>query len=290
MLDNGRTPVEGKLWLVSAVVVAGNCMPLNTDEDDAMFELVISGLDRGAVPAVIYDPRVDPAQLRYYPAGLQEAENYTLVDIPMERVGIKQILEVADIVVTKLLITPIAQSQDAKLWEDASHYWVKSNAERTIQTYLKAGFCTAFPTLTIRDEQTQATGRLDIEIEEQDSARPGHVIRHAVLELKVLRSYGSTGISVSDSEIRTWITDGVDQAFAYREERQALQSALCCFDMRSSRADSCFEEVDDKARELEVTIRRWRLYASAREYRAALVEVAQLNEKFVDVFGAQLSA
>ena len=62
----------------------------------------------------------------------------------------------------------------------------------------------------------------------------------------------------------TWIDEGVDQAYAYREERGTLQSALCCFDMRHSHADvSGFEEIAEKASRLGVTIRRWYLFASA---------------------------
>ena len=276
MLDNGLTPVEGKLWLVGPVVLSGRWMPLGTFEGNALFELVISGLKQGDVPAVIYDPRDDPNQIRYYPTGLQDADVCEIIDIPTVSMDIQRILAVVDRVCKKQLITPDAQSQVGKLWEKPRRHWVAEKAELTIQLYLVTALFAALPTCVVRSEQAQATGRLDIEIEESDYARPGHVIRHAVLELKVLRSFGSTGIPVTSTEVQGWIDKGVDQAYSYREERRALQSALCCFDMRKSHADvSGFAEVAEKANRLAVTIRRWCLFASAEAYRAFLS--AQVN-------------
>jgi hypothetical protein len=271
MLDNGLTPVEGRLWLVGPVVVSGKCMPLDVVEDSELFEIVVGQLKQGDVPAVIYDPRTDPAQIRYYCAGLQDADTCKVLDVPMELVDLQHILAVVDQVHETVLVTPDAQSQVAKLWQNARLYRPVQNAELTIQGYLQTAFCVAFPTCTVRREQPQVTGRLDIEIEEKDSERPGYVIKHAVLELKVLRSFGSTGTAYTEDETRTWMDEGIDQAYAYREERGSLQSALCCFDMRKSHAEvSGFEELVERAARLNVTIRVWCLFPSAKAYRAFL--------------------
>jgi hypothetical protein len=276
MLDNGLTPVVGKLWLVGPPVVSGRCMPLETLEDNALFELVISSLKQGDVPAVIYDPRADPNQIRYYPTGLQNADACEIMDIPTEFVDIQRILGVIDRICKMQLVTPDAQGQEAKLWEKPRRHWVAEKAELTIQNYLVTAFFAAFPTCVVRFEQPQVTGRLDIEIEEPDYDHRGHVIKQALLELKVLRSFGSTGVPYTNAQVQEWIDKGVDQAYAYREERRALQSALCCFDMRKSHEDvSGFDEVAEKANRLAVTVRRWRLFASAEAYRSFLS--AQLN-------------
>jgi hypothetical protein len=271
MLDNGLTPVEGRLWLVGPVVVSGRCMPLDILEDRQLFEIVVRQLKQGDVPAVIYDPRTDPAQIRYYCAGLQDADTCDVLDVPMELVDLQRVLAVVDRVHETMLVTPDAQSPAAKLWQNARLYRPVRNAELTIQLYLQTAFCVAFPTCTIRCEQPQVTGRLDIEIEESDPERPARVTRHALLELKVLRSFGSTGIAVTEDEVQTWMDEGIDQAYSYRQERGTLQSALCCFDMRKSHAAvSRFEDLRAKATSLNVTIRTWCLFPSAKAYRAFL--------------------
>ena len=274
MLDNGLTPVEGRLWLVSHVVTAGKSIPLDFDEDCELFDLVNSTLKQGHVPAVIYDPRVDSAQIRYYSVGLQDADACEIIDIPTtERIDLGRILAVIDRVCEKQLITPDAQSQAGKLWQDSHRHWVASNAEVTVQLYLVTALFAAFPTCVVRFEQSQVTGRLDVEIEEPDHARPGHIIRHAVLELKVLRSFGSTGTPVSSSDVLAWLIKGVDQAYAYREEKGALQSALCCFDMRRLTSDVlALTEVAEKSLSLEVLVRSWPLFASAEAYRSFLAQ------------------
>ena len=270
MLDNGLTPVEGRLWLVSPVVTWGKCIPLDVLNDSGLFEIVVSKLEQGGVPAVIYDPRPHPAQIRYYHEGMQDPNKCTVLEVPTAAVDLQQVLAVVDRVYETTLITPNAQNQVAKLWEDADHHLPVKNAELTIQMYLETAFNVAFPTCTIRSEQPQVTGRLDIEIEESDSERPGYFIRHALLELKVLRSFGSTGARVTNTQIRAWIDEGVDQAFSYGDERGTLQSALCCFDMRRSHTDiACFKEIIEKAKSLSVIIRVWDLFASAKAYRAA---------------------
>ena len=279
MLDNGLTPVEGRLWLVGPVVVSGKCMALGTLEDSALFELVVSSLQQGGVPAVIFDPRPDPVQIRYYPLGLQNSDTCEVIEVSTtELVDLQRILAVVDRVCEKQLVTPDAQSQVAKLWKDSTRHWVAKDAELTVQMYLVTALFAAFPTCVARFEQPQATGRLDIEIEEPDDSRPGYFIRHALLELKVLRTFRSTGRRVTDAEVREWVAEGVDQAYSYREEREALQSALCCFDMRKSHSDlSAFDEVAAKASVLDVTIRRWCLFASAADYRSFLSASAQSN-------------
>ena len=220
MLDNGLTPVEGKLWFVGPVVLSGRWMPLETFEGNALFELVISGLKQGDVPAVIYDPRDDPNQIRYYPTGLQDADVCEIIDIPTVSMDIQRILAVVDRVCKKQLITPDAQSQVGKLLGKATSSLGRGKSRLSIQLYLVTALFAAFPTCIVRSEQAQATGRLDIEIEESDYARPGHVIRHAVLELKVLRSFGSTGIPVTSTEVHGWIDKGVDQAYSYGKNEE----------------------------------------------------------------------
>jgi hypothetical protein len=157
------------------------------------------------------------------------------------------------------------------MWEDSDKYWVIKDAEDRIQMYLVTGLTAAFPTTTVRMEQTQVTGRLDIEIEEPDPIDRSKFTRHAILELKVLRSFGSTGNAVSAAETEEWIKSGVEQAAAYRMERKALASALCCFDMRQTdTGEACFTTVSECAKELCVSLWRWFIYSKSKILRSAI--------------------
>lgn len=99
----------------------------------------------------------------------------------------------------------------------------------------------------------------------------GKFVRHAILELKVLRSFGSTGTSVSETEIRKIVKEGVEQAAAYRVEREAHASALCCFDMRTKSArKKCFHGVQATAQKRDVKLCVWPIFANAKEYREAM--------------------
>jgi hypothetical protein len=270
MLDNGLTDVEGRIWLVSPVVVSGRALEINELTDSAVFRYVIESLGLGEVVAVVYDPRVSPTEIRYYPGGLSAADECTTIEVTTPDLRLAAVLDVVDRIYTKKLATPNAQNPMAKLWKEPSKYYPAKNAELTIQMYLETALHAAFPTCTIRTEQPQVSGRLDIEVEEADMSRPGYFVRHAVLELKVFRSYGCGGASYSQAEVDGWITEGVEQANAYRRERGALGCALCCFDMRKVHSgDRCFDHVRSEANRLNVTLRVWNIYAKLSEYRAA---------------------
>lgn len=97
-----------------------------------------------------------------------------------------------------------------------------------------------------------------------------NITRHAVLELKVLRSFFFGGKPVTDTETKGWIAEGVVQAAEYRDDRSALAAALCCFDMRKGDSlETCFTHVTDEAKKRNVTLRRWHIHNSAKAFRKA---------------------
>jgi hypothetical protein len=132
------------------------------------------------------------------------------------------------------------------------------------------GLVNAFPSCTVRHEQPTPLGRVDLEIEEINPLDPGITVRHAVLELKVLRSFSNTGTPVATGRIQEWVDSGVRQAAAYRADKGARAAALCCFDMRrEDSGDSCFDDVRYLANQLTVALRRWYLFASSSLCREA---------------------
>ncbi len=232
MLDNGLTSVTGRLWFVTPVVVTGKYIELDETDDDALFAIVTDALALGHVPAILFDPRTTIPTVRFYSNVLSDPETCDSIAISDTEVTLQKIYEAIDKVYMHCLVTPEAQARVGKLWEDESKWWPSSKAEDLVQLYLRAGLTTAFPTCTVRHEQTAVPGRLDLEIEQSDPLDRGRIMRHAVLELKVLRSFRSSGTPVPKSETLDWVASGVRQAASYRDERGALAAALCCFDMR----------------------------------------------------------
>lgn len=269
MLDNGRTDVEGQLWFVGATVVQGLSTQLPATTDAEIWRAV-SDLGCGQVPAVLYDPRTTPPEVRYYPAGLDEADTCAVTSVTQPAaITLDAVFEVVDRLHERQLVTPDAQAAIGKLWSKPDQCLPVSQAELTVQLYLETALNIGFPTCTVRREQPQTTGRLDLEIEEPDPTDPSDVIRHVILELKVLRSRNSKGNATSTNETAKWVDEGVEQAHAYRVERKARLSALCCFDMRADHDDP-FVAVTEKAANLHVVLCVWRLYPTAKKFRSVL--------------------
>ena len=275
MIDNGLTPLGGRLWLVGPVVASGRSTVLSFEQDDDIFKQVADDYELGAVPAVIHDPRTSPGEIRFFPLGLDEPDERIILALPSVPVTLEDVVKVIDRVHATKLVTPDAQSETAKLWHKPVKFIPIERAELTIQMYLETALNVAFPHCAIRPEQPQVSGRLDLEIEGADPFDSENFVRHVLLELKVLRSFRSGGTSVSENEIKKWIEEGVDQASAYAVERGARATALCCFDMRKQNVgDSCFAHVVDKAGQLGVALQVWYLFASAKAYRAHLSAVS----------------
>jgi hypothetical protein len=268
MLDNGLTVLGGRLWFVNSGVVSGHYVDLQTLDDDTLFKLVTDDQKRGDKPAIIFDPRTPTPSVRYYRNGLRDPDAVELVSVAGADVTLDRIFEVVGHVYRSCLITPEAQARAGKLWEDGEKWWACEDAEDLVQLHLRVGLTTAFPTCTVRHEQTDTPGRLDLEIEESDALDRSRITRYAVLELKILRSFGSTGKKYTDEFTLSWIESGVKQAATYRDQRGARAGALCCFDMRKEHTgEECFNHVRDLAKDLMVTLRVWFMFATSERYR-----------------------
>jgi hypothetical protein len=270
MLDNGLTPLGGRLWYVNEAVVSGKYVELDRTDDDELFSFVTERLQLGHVPAAIVELRTTVPSVRLYPAGLGQPDKVRSLPI-VGAVTLNGIFAAVDHVHKKSLVTPEATSKAGRLWVDGSQWRPVETAEDVIQMYLRIGLATWFPTCDIRWEERSIAGRLDLKIEESDALDRTRITRHAILELKVLRSYGSTGKSVSSTVTRAWIKSGVTQAFSYGEEWGAKRRALCCFDMRKQpTGELCFRAVRALAKKLSVELRLWFLFGSSARYRQFL--------------------
>jgi hypothetical protein len=271
MLNNATERLNGRLWFVSAPVVSGHYLAFDVDDDDALFSLVTDQLKFGSVATIIFDPRTDPPELRFYPSGLGVMDACEVVALSDQDITLDDIYPVIERVYDYCLVTPDAQLRAGKLWADQDRRWASSQAEAIVQLKLHAALVGAFLTCVVRFEQSMPEGRDDLEIERQDPLDRSKVTRLVLIELKVLRSFSETGRAVLEKSELGRIQDGVKQAAAYRNSKGFRHSTLCCFDMRSvDSGDSCFEHVLQLAVDLSVDKRRWFIYASSDDYRAAI--------------------
>jgi hypothetical protein len=273
MLDNGVTPVEGHFWFVNPLARTGRGLPMPDWTDDAaVFKTATDELAVGCIPAVVLETRTTPPSARFYPGGLAEPDVCQPLLLSAQSITVDDAIAVIDRVHRQSLVTPNVQlGATGKLWAKQTHHWPKADAETRIQVQLRTGLIGAFPSCIVRAEQGQATGRLDLEIEESTPGDTSMFVRHLLLELKVLRSFGSTGIRVTDKEITVWIKEGVEQAAAYGNERGVRAQALFCFDMRISHTrQQCFKTVKATAKKRKVHLRAWHIFASAKEFRTTL--------------------
>lgn len=269
MLSDGLAPLDGYVWFVSAAANSGHRVRLPANKGDEAVRFISESLNMGDRLAVVFNPRVTPLRLRFYRSGLNDLDDCMIHDIETSDITLERISEVVDIAYKTRLRTPDAQSASAKLWTRPSKWWPSEKAEQRIQLYLKDYLQGQFLTCTVREEQPTGVGRFDIEITEVDRLR-NQVFSHAVIELKVLRSFGETGASYTDTETLSWVESGVDQAYVYGLEKGMRFSALYCFDMREQdHGLSCFDHVREKANRLQVPLGKWYIYASSRLFRKA---------------------
>ena len=255
-IDDGSTMVSGRLWLAPAAVISAHFVELPQFEDEEDRKSYIADvLNLGLKPALVFDPRPGYTLLTWFPEGLDspsQAQEKSLAD----EVSPDEVFKAIDKLYEQMLKTPGSMPSGGNMWLKAGKCWPQANAEAIVQSYLKAGLLTRFPQCKVRHEQTQPAGRSDLEIEELDPIERGHVTKHAIIELKVLRSFGSSGKQVPQSEIDDSIESGIQQAASYCDDKGARWSALSCFDMRTDDRgnNACFAHVQDGAAALEVNL------------------------------------
>lgn len=267
MLQSGKTQLTGRLWFVNTAAVAGRYGEIISNDTEEIFQWINDELELGDIPAVVIDPNTAPTRVYFYKNGLGDPYTYLSYDLTDEDVTLERIKEIIDTIYENNLKTPDAQPSEFKLWHKELPV---EHAEKRIQGILHIGLSSKLPAHKIRMESPSPVGRYDILIC-QNLFIPGYVIFDVVLELKVLRSKGSTGESKSERETLVHIEEGILQAVAYRVEQNAKESALCCFDMRSvdDPEQKCFEAVQQSASTNRVALWRWYLYSSAKMVRAA---------------------
>lgn len=268
LLRTGNRRVTGQIHAVSSSL-SGSSLNV-TGGDDALFEaLEAQGL--AELPTIVYTPKRGYSTISLYPRGVAQEDNCDTRELDDEAPSLEAILEAIDRAYEQELITP-DQMRKRSLWEDAPRFWAVEEAEFRVQDVVRFVLLGRFLRCQVRPEQPGKEGRTDLEIVSERGTAAGHVIHHAVLEMKVLREKGSTGRKYSDADIEKHIRDGLEQANAYGLKRNMREKILCCFDMRATdRGDGAvFAHIADDAVRLKVALCRWFLYHSSDAYRAVL--------------------
>jgi hypothetical protein len=228
-----------------------------------------------SLPTVIYLPKAGGhSKLHWYPQGVAHTALLKVYAVNTETPTPDLIQEVINSVYEGDLKTPDNTPKGFGPWENSAKGYAAENAEERVQRAVKLGLHGRFGThCRITAEQPDKDGRTDIEIVGDFGVEHGKQTNFAVLEMKVLRERGSTGILEAPSKNEAAIVKGLGQASTYGDDRHFLERMLCCFDMRATNAGAAavFAPIKDKAAELKVHLYLWYLYRSSDHYRDAQV-------------------
>lgn len=267
----GRVRLVGRLHFMTPRA-ATSAFEEYVGDANGVFER-ISELQCDHLPTMVYDPGAGKTRLSYYPRGTHTDDGMIEVDLDVGPVTETEILSVIDAVYRTELCTP-DNSGPTKLWHDSGKGYPIHEAERTVQQFLRVGLAARFHWCKIGAEQAGKLGRTDLEVIDNYTGEVGSVTHHALLELKVLRSFSHSGSAYAAATTEEAISKGVSQAHSYGNDNNTLLRMLCCFDMRSDDVGdtTTFAQVQTDATTLCVSLKRWYLYRSSEHMREALAQ------------------
>jgi hypothetical protein len=265
-IHTGEVDPAGYVWFVGAAARSGYSLPLEGRSTNQTFEYC-EELGFGRTPAVYCDTASFPPLFGWYPSGVSVPDD--LIEGPIDQAitpTIDELIEVVNRIHRTRLMTSLNQGVDTSLWERPSHHWAHERAEKRVQDALIAGIGGAFGRPYFVEQELAAhTGRFDIGFRE--SIGGGTSTLHAILELKVARSFGKSGISVSVTETERHVVEGVEQVRAYSDEHGAQNAACLVFDLRIAADQLPPEAARARADALNVFLQFWRCFPTAADYR-----------------------
>jgi hypothetical protein len=269
ILDNGSRSIAGKLWVAAPTLVNGYFATFAATDPGGVFEEVkLKGI--GDRPALVFDPSATDPEIRYYPFGLNEDGRVQRFSIANEIFTVAALDKVLRQFHEDNIITPDAALSDFNPWSDGRKYIPRERTEAFLQGMLKMILSIAFGKCRIDFEVRGTEGRCDLLITSRSTTVASGWISHAALELKVLRSFTSSGRRVSAPARTKAVSDGLLQVIAYRRERDAQEGMLCCFDMclpKHSNGATIFNGILPRAKRNKIELRHYRLYGTSADLR-----------------------
>jgi hypothetical protein len=273
-IHTGEVNAGGHLWAVGAAAKSARYVPFPDHALDAIFNFCVE-LGLGDAPAVLFDAAATPQRFAWYPSGLVVPDEVIEGPVELEQTpSLADLLEVVERVYRTRLMTTYNQNADTKLWEKTTHHWAHERAEKRVQDALLTGLGGRFGRPYFADQEISGdAGRYDIGFRKKGTN--GVVQLLAVLELKVARAFGSTGTAKSEAETEGHVSDGIDQARAYANERAAQEAACLVFDLRKTENQTVAPALTTRAAQRVVHLQFWRCFPTAEDYRTfALPEIA----------------
>lgn len=270
IIDNGSKELCGWMLVIPATCTSGYGTQLAGTTTAELFNEVLTK-GAGNEPALVFDPNATDKELRYYPKGVSSPE--VVQRFPFRTMTFT--LAMLDSVLKRLheqaLVTPDA-AKGLGIWHEADKYRPITDAEARLQGLMRLTLSVAFDTrhFSVWWEVPGTQGRCDLFVTSRSATSAGQLTAHAVLELKVLRSFSAGGSYVAKKTNAEAIKKGVGQARGYRKDKDALNAMLCCYDMRTpaqADGDSCFKPVQSVALKHSVQLRTYRLYGKSDDLR-----------------------
>lgn len=274
LLANGADVISDRVWLSSASLSTSFELLLQWSDAASLFQAVRdAGL--GEIPAVVVDWRTGAPLGRLYRSGLINHEDSEEVFFESVPITSDQMKEVLDRFYERSLRTPllVVEGHAKRVWKNASEGTPENRPEEVIQGRLLEALKAVYARHDLRAEPVTEDGRADIVISMKTTSAVGlpAVVNEWVLELKALADRTTTGNPVPNGNVVKAIESGLEQVVAYKAQLNALQAALCCYDMR---ADDCgdeasFAHIEEEAEQSNVPLWRWFLFRSTAASRAA---------------------
>ncbi|SDU29156.1 hypothetical protein SAMN05444156_3106 [Verrucomicrobium sp. GAS474] len=269
--SQGGVNVAGNIWFGAEAMNSSNGIPIPEGADsDELFKYVSQTLASGDRPAIYFDGSANNAVLRFYPKGVDDPD--TCEDISFDGASINDttLKDILDKIHERSLLTPTASLVSSRLWKDNKKCHPSDEAENVVQSIVEIGLAHALGNVRVRREETSEFGRYDLALIEQDPLNPAQITSHAILELKIVKDFTSSGKKVAEISNRRAVVKGLKQAFAYRNVHGSRISILCCYEMRPKhtlgKKPAC-----NVAKKLEVHFWAWPLFSTTEAARDALV-------------------
>lgn len=257
----------GRLWFVPRNLGHGYALD-TAGRSPAEAFAQIETLDGGNRPVVVVHPD-HPTEVTAFALGVSTPENCDIFDLNATAVSLAAVDNALSGLYNQIR-TP-DQSQERPLWLEPDKWRPVRLAEKAVQHEVTRALAGAFWWLDVRSEQPSSVGRTDVELIQFKGLPVGQNVRHALLELKVLRTFTFTGRDITPKFTHRHISQGVRQAAVYGAASNAGIRMLCCYDMRQEDlgTEEVYKNYRQQADDRQVVLRRYYLYNSSEALRVA---------------------
>ncbi len=274
LLATGNDNICNNVWLSNPVLGTAYSVDIDLSDLPNLFTR-INELGLGALPALIVDWRATTPIGRFYSNGCADPEAVQAVQLTYAAITKEEIKACLDHAHSTSLVTPALtrHGHSEAIWNEPAKGWPAHRPEERIQGKIIQHLRSRFTKHKVRAEQFNDDGFSDLLVYARRTDASGGlvVVNEWLLELKALTDRTETGNRIADTANRTRVQDGLCQAIAYRNQENARNSALCCFDMREKDEGdtACFQHIQMQAHKEKVELWRWFLFRSTKAARNA---------------------